>query len=233
MSEVLKRGLASLSIEYSIETLEKFAVYKKLLLEWNEKFNLTAITDEREIDLLHFLDSATILNDTLSSEKIADVGSGAGFPGIPLKILGAHGEVFMFDSLRKRIGFIETVIKELGLNDCHAVHIRAEDAGRGKYREFFDTVAARAVANLAVLSEYCLPLVKTGGTFIAMKGRETGDEIKAYKDAVKKLGGRIRIVKTFNLVETDIERTLIYIDKNAKTPDIYPRKAGTPVKRPL
>ena len=233
MGRMLEEGLLAMGIPFDNETLEKFEIYKKLLLEWNEKFNLTAITDEDEIDVLHFLDSATIWNDVKGAGSAADVGSGAGFPGIPLKLLEMQGEMYLFDSLGKRVSFLEEVIRELGIKGCFAFHIRAEDAGRGEYRETFDVVTARAVANLSVLSEYCLPLVKKGGIFIAMKGRDNADEIRTSRPAIAKLGGSHLEKREVSLPGNESKRNLIYIRKTGITPAVYPRKAGTPSKRPL
>lgn len=233
MSKILEMGFVQAGIPFNPEIIEKFEAYKKLLLEWNEKFNLTAITEEKEIDILHFLDSATIWNDVKNVKRAADIGSGAGFPGIPLKILGMEGEMYLFDSLNKRVLFLDEVIKELDLKKCYTVHSRAEDAGRGEYREIFDVSTARAVANLSVLSEYCLPLVKKGGVFIAMKGRDNIDETKNSLSAIAKLGGSHMEKREVALYGTDAKRTLIYIKKTGITPAVYPRKAGTPSKRPL
>jgi 16S rRNA (guanine527-N7)-methyltransferase len=233
MSRILEIGFEQAGIPVNPEIIDKFEAYKRMLLVWNEKFNLTSITNEDDIDILHFLDSATIWNDVKDVKNAADVGSGAGFPGIPLKILGMKGEMYLFDSLNKRISFLEEVIKELDLMGCYAVHSRAEDAGRGEYREMFDVTTARAVANLSVLSEYCLPLVKKGGVFIAMKGRDNEDETKSALSAIAKLGGSHLEKREVSIYGTDARRTLIYIRKTGITPAVYPRKAGTPSKRPL
>lgn len=231
MREILKKYFEQNKIEFNESTVDKFIKYKELLVEWNNKFNLTAITDDEGIAVKHFIDSLTIRDYVIGSTRLADVGTGAGFPGIPLKLAGFKGEVVLMDSLKKRVGFLQTVIDELELENCSAVHIRAEDAGRGEYREAFDRVTARAVANLPVLCEYCLPLVKKGGTFIAMKGPEAEAELKASTNAVIKLGGKYKSSKKIRLA--DFERQLIIIDKIKHTPGIYPRKAGTPKKKPL
>lgn len=233
MSIYLQEGLEAFGITYNNETLEKFNLYRQLLVEWNNKFNLTAIRNEKDIDILHFLDSATVWNDIKDAQSAADVGSGAGFPGIPLKILGMGGKMVLFDSLKKRIGFLETVIKELGIENCSAVHSRAEDAGRGEFRESFEVVTARAVANMSVLSEYCIPLLKKNGIFIAMKGKDNPEEIQNSLTAIKKLGGEYIKSEEVSVYGTDAKRNLIFIKKAEKTPAIYPRKAGTPAKRPL
>jgi 16S rRNA (guanine527-N7)-methyltransferase len=233
MGKILEQGLKTAGIEFNENTIEKFNVYRKLIVDYNRKFNLTAITGENEIERLHFLDSATIWEYVKDTESLADVGSGAGFPGIPLKILGMKGNLYLFDSLRKRIGFLTEVIDRLELTGCHPVHMRAEDAGRGEYREKFETVTARAVAKLPILSEYCIPLLKRSGTFIAMKGKYNTGEIEDSKNAIGLLGGEVERIQEIRLFGSNEERTLIKIRKIEKTPSIYPRKAGTPAKRPL
>ena len=233
MRDILLKYFNKNNILVDDDTIRRFLLYKDLLIEWNAKFNLTAITDEEGITVKHFIDSLSIRNAVMGRKNLADVGTGAGFPGLPLKISGFAGKLILMDSLKKRVNFLEMLIMELGLKKCHAVHIRAEDAGRGEFREAFETVTARAVANLPVLCEYCLPLVKNNGIFIAMKGPEAVFEIKASARAIEKLGGRH--IKTENLIlpGTNFERNLIYIEKIKKTPNIYPRKAGTPQKTPL
>jgi len=233
MGELLEKGLRSMGFEVKPDTIGLFDVYRNMLVEWNKKFNLTAITDEEGIDVLHFLDSATIFNDVCHVTSFCDVGSGAGFPGIPLKILGLKGEVVLFDSLGKRVRFMEEVINELGIEGCRAVHIRAEDAGRGDFRGYFDAAAARAVAKISVLSEYCLPLLKTGGMFIAMKGKYDPEEAKVGLRALEKLKGKISEIRQVDLYGSEASRTLVFIEKAGKTPSVYPRKAGTPSRRPL
>ena len=233
MKSLLKKGFEEMNIPWDEDIYKKLVIYKELLLEWNNKFNLTAITDETEIMVKHFLDSLSIWDGVKNRRSLADVGSGAGFPGIPLKIIGFSGETVLMDSLNKRVGFLTAVIKELDLKNCRGEHIRAEDAGRGSFREKFDAVTARAVANLPVLCEYCLPLVKKGGVFIAMKGPEAEEEVKKSLSAINKLGGSLERVEKFQLSGTDNSRILVYIEKIGRTPDIYPRKAGTPKKRPL
>lgn len=231
MKDILKRLFDENSIPYDKTMIDRFSIYKNLLVEWNSRFNLTAITDDEGIALKHFVDSLSIAGHLENRESLADVGAGAGFPGIPLKIAGFGGKVVLMDSLGKRIKFLDTVISELGLGKCEAVHIRAEDAGRGIFREKFDAATARAVASLPVLSEYCLPLVKPGGIFIAMKGPEADEEVKSAGNAVKKLGGMIK--ESYKLEIGDNERTIVLIDKKTKTPAVFPRKAGTPKKKPL
>ncbi len=231
MKDILIKHFEAENIALNEEMIKNFLRYRDLLVQWNKKFNLTAITDDEGIVVKHFIDSLSIMDDVMGRRNLADVGTGAGFPGIPLKIIGFKGEIVLMDSLKKRVGFLETVISELGIENCRAEHIRAEDAGRSILRETFEVVTARAVANLPVLCEYCLPLVKKGGIFIAMKGPEAGKELKSSKKAIEKLGGRLKTTKKINLA--DFQRQIIIVDKIKKTPGIYPREAGTPKKRPL
>lgn len=232
MREVIIKYFEEEKIEFNEEMVNKFLKYRDLLVQWNKKFNLTAIIDDKGIALKHFVDSLSIMDDVQGRRNLADVGTGAGFPGIPLKIAGFKGEIVLMDSLKKRIGFLDTVIEELGLENCRTEHIRAEDAGRSiSLRETFEVVTARAVANLPVLCEYCLPLTKKGGIFIAMKGPEAGEELKSSKKAIGTLGGRLKNVKKINM--DDFQRQIIIVEKIKKTPRIYPRKAGTPKKNPL
>lgn len=231
MRDILIRYFENNNIDYNDKTINAFIKYRDLLVEWNKKFNLTAITDDDGIARKHFIDSLSLLDFIKNTGRLADVGAGAGFPGIPLKIAGFKGEITLMDSLNKRVGFLKTVIDELELSECSAVHMRAEDAGRGKFREHFDVVTARAVANLPVLCEYCMPLVKTGGIFIAMKGPEAEHELRDSGNAIERLGGKLREVKSLQLGE--FERKIIIIDKIKETPKEYPRKPGTPKKKPL
>jgi len=231
MREVLIKHFNRSNIKFDEKMIGQFIKYRDMLVAWNKKFNLTAITDDEGIALKHFVDSLSIHEFVIGRENIADVGTGAGFPGIPLKIAGFNGEIVLMDSLNKRVGFLEKVIEELEIDNCRAVHIRAEDAGRSDFRETFDIVTARAVANLPVLCEYCLPLVKKGGLFIAMKGPEAKQEIKAAQKAINKLGGRLKTIK--NIKIDDYERNIIVINKVKETPAVFPRKAGTPKKNPL
>ena len=213
--------------------LAQFEKYYELLVEKNKVMNLTAITDRDEVVLKHFIDSAALLKfHKLTDEKIIDVGTGAGFPGIPLKILCPDIRVTLFDSLNKRVLFLQEVIDELGLKKIEAVHGRAEEGGRDKtMREAYDIAVSRAVANMAVLSEYCLPFVKTGGYFIPYKSFEIEEELNEGKKAVSVLGGKIKKVE-----KLDIEgngRSFIFIKKEKPTPKAYPRKAGIAKKQPL
>jgi 16S rRNA (guanine527-N7)-methyltransferase len=219
----------------------QFLRYAALLREWNEKINLTAITDDEGIAVRHLLDSLTLLPDVRDMQarfpnrqvSLVDVGTGAGFPGLPLKIACPELDVVLVDSLAKRVRFLETVIAELGLKGIRAVHGRAEDAARDKHlREKFDLATARAVAPLPVLCEYCLPFVRTGGQFLAMKG-QAADEMEGAARAIKILGGELAAITVFQLPGTDMNRTIIRIAKIWPTPGTYPRKAGKVEKDPL
>ena len=223
-----------LGVSFFVEQLEQFFEYMKLLIEWNEKINLTAITEPDEIILKHFIDSITILKEIKNDARIVDVGTGAGFPGIPLSIMNPTPKITLVDSLNKRLIFLQEVVKKLKLENIEIVHARAEELGQNKkYRESFDVATSRAVANLSTLSEYLIPLVRINGKVISMKAGDTQDEIDGAKKAIKVLGGKIEKVDEFNLPQTDIRRTIILIKKEEKTPNKYPRKAGTPSKDPI
>lgn len=230
---LLKEGAAEYGVQLDDRTVSAFMAYKGLLLEWNEKMNLTAIEEDRDVILKHFVDSLSVAPFLKDIHSMIDVGTGAGFPGIPLKIAVPSLEVVLLDSLEKRVGFLNTVLSGLRLQGISAVHSRAEDAGSSpKYREKFDAAVARAVAALPVLLEYCLPLVKPGGLFIAMKG-SSAEEVEASAKALEILGGKLEAVKEFALPNSNINRTLILVRKLRQTPTKYPRKAGKPSKEPL
>lgn len=223
-----------LGVRFSVEQIEQFYKYMNLLIEWNEKMNLTAITEPKEIILKHFIDSITILKYIDDNSKLVDVGTGAGFPGVPLSIMNPTLKITLVDSLNKRLIFLEEVVKELNLKNIEIVHARAEEFGKNKnYREKFDVATSRAVANLATLSEYLVPLVKIDGKIISMKASNAKEEINDAKKAIEVLGGKIEKIEEFDLPESDIGRTIIIIDKNKCTPAKYPRKAGTPAKEPI
>lgn len=223
-----------INVELNEEQINKFYKYMNLLLEWNEKINLTAITDKEEIILKHFIDSLTINKFIGQSTSIVDVGTGAGFPGIPIKILRDDVDMVLLDSLNKRIKFLDMVIEELKLNNIETVHSRAEDfAHKKEYREKFDIVTSRAVANLTTLSEYMIPLAKINGKCIAMKGPDAEEELITSKKAIEVLGGKYNKSDVFNLPNSDIKRNNIIIDKIKETPKRYPRKAGIPSKEPI
>ena len=235
IEELLAESCKKINIELTEKQIKQFMDYKDMLLEWNEKFNLTAITDEREIILKHFVDCLAIsAGAELAGKKIIDVGTGAGFPGVPVKIAFTDTQMTLLDSLNKRITFLEELKNKLGLENVTCIHSRAEDGGTDKnLREGFDLCISRAVANLAVLSEYCLPFVKVGGCFISMKGPDVKDELNESEKAIKVLGGEVKEVKLINIPETDINHSLIIIKKIKPTPSKYPRKAGKAKKEPI
>ena len=218
--------------DYKISQLDK---YYEMLIEKNKVMNLTAITEFDEVLVKHFADSlsiCTIIPDDVKS--VCDLGTGAGFPGIPMAIAYPDLQFTLIDSLNKRIKFLQEVVDALGLTNVTLVHGRAEEAGRNKlYREQYDLVVSRAVANISTLSEYCLPLVKVGGYFISFKSGDIEDEIKQSGKAISKLGGKLQKPLLFNLPDTNISRSFLVIDKEKSTPKAYPRKAGTPSKEPL
>lgn len=233
MIDRLKQGFNDLSMEVTDEQIAQLVRYGELLVEWNEKMNLTAITDPIEIAEKHFLDSAMCLKCGISGSVI-DVGTGAGFPGLVLKILKPDIKLCLLDSLQKRLTFLETVTNELNLSDVTFVHARAEDGGRDKkLREKFDFAVARAVANLSTLSEYCLPFVKQNGYFVAMKGPKAQQEISDAQNALSKLGGKLDTVLEEKIPSTDLEHVIVSVKKVRQTPSQYPRKAGKPSKEPL
>lgn len=236
MNNVLTEKVKELSIVLNDKQIQQFEQYYNILVEWNKVMNLTAITEYEEVVEKHFLDSLTIVN-AIHVEKIEtliDVGTGAGFPGIPLKIAFPHLKVTLLDSLNKRIKFLNEVIDLLELNDIKAIHGRAEDyAKQAEYREQYDICVSRAVANLATLSEYCLPYVKMDGLFVPYKSGEIDEELKSSEKAVSILGGKVEEVVKFQLPGTDIGRSFVKIHKIKETKKKYPRKAGMPTKEPL
>lgn len=216
--------------------LNRFAQYYEMLIEKNKVMNLTAITEFDEVIEKHFLDSISLgaVIDLTQPLKVLDLGTGAGFPGIPLKIVYPGLQITLADSLNKRILFLQEVIEALGLEEIEAVHGRAEEMARNvTFREQYDLCVSRAVANLSILSEYCLPFVVTGGKFIPYKSGEITEEVENAKNAVSRLGGSISDIHKFSFGENDLHRSFVMIDKVKKTPKAYPRKAGTPSKQPL
>lgn len=236
MNNVLTKKVKELSIVLNDKQIQQFEQYYNILVEWNKVMNLTAITKYEEVIEKHFLDSLTIV-DAINMKKIEtliDVGTGAGFPGIPLKIAFPHLKVTLLDSLNKRIKFLNEVIDLLELDDIKTIHGRAEDyAKQAEYREQYDICVSRAVANLATLSEYCLPYVKVDGLFVPYKSGEIDEELKSSEKAVSILGGKVEEVVKFQLPGTDIGRSFVKIHKIKETKKKYPRKAGMPTKEPL
>ena len=229
-----EKYLAKMNISLLKEQYGQFYAYMELLIEWNEKMNLTAITDPKEIILKHFVDSLTIAKYVQEDKSIIDMGTGAGFPGIPIKIYRKDVKVVLADSLNKRIKFLDEVIDKLKLENVETIHCRAEELGKNKqYREKFDYATSRAVANLSTLSEYLMPFVKLNGKCIFMKTIEVEEELEKAKKAIKTLGGKIEKVDKFEIPESDLGRSIIIVKKEKITPSKFPRKPGTPAKEPL
>ena len=238
MKEDFELRLRNLSNEIGItlndQQVELFYNYMNLLLDWNSKINLTAITEQNDIILKHFIDSMTVFDYLKDVKSIVDVGTGAGFPGIPIGIMCEDKKITLMDSLNKRIKFLDDVIEKNNLNNIVTIHSRAEDLGKNDiYRENFDVAISRAVANLATLVEYMLPLVKVGGKCICMKGQDIKKEIKDSEIAIEILGGEIETIDEFCLPGTEMKRNILVIRKIKKTNNKYPRKAGIPLKEPL
>ena len=236
MSEMLKNRMDRLQIETNENMLEQFDLFYHLLVEWNKVMNLTGITEYEEVVEKHFADSLSLARflDLNKIHTVIDVGTGAGFPGIPLKIAFPHLKVVLLDSLNKRINFLNEVIAKLDLKEIHTIHGRAEEyARKPEYREQFDLCVSRAVANLSVLSEYCIPYIRVGGIFVPYKSGDIDEEVAASRKAVDILGGQIDHVEKFQLPDTDIHRSFVFINKIKNTQKKYPRKAGTPAKEPL
>lgn len=233
---VLDQGCQEMGIVLDGEQRQQFVDFYEYLVEKNKVMNLTGITEFQEVLVKHFLDSLACVKavDIKKVKRMMDVGTGAGFPGVPLKIAFPHLEACLLDSLKKRVNFLEETFDLLKLTDITAVHGRAEEYAKNKaYRESFDLCVSRAVSNLATLSEYCLPYVKVGGSFISYKSGTVQEEAKQAEKAVKILGGKIRDVVYFSLPDSEIQRSLVVIEKVKSTPGKYPRKAGTPLKEPL
>lgn len=234
-NELLKASLEKHKIEYDDEKIDKFDLFYELLIKWNEKINLTTITEYEDVVIKHFIDSILLCRYIdLSEKRIIDVGTGAGFPGIPIKIIKPDCDMILLDSLNKRILFLGEVIKDLNLKRIDLIHGRAEDLAHNKeYRGTFDHAVSRAVANLSTLSEYCIPFLKRGGSFISYKSDKADEEIKNAENAIKILGSEIIKVEEYELAESDIKRKLIIIKNKEKVKNLYPRKAGIPAKQPL
>ncbi len=237
--EIFKSGLSELNIELSDKQIEQFIKYYEYLVEKNKVMNLTAITEFEEVIVKHFLDSLSLikaidLSKCSSKVKLIDIGTGAGFPGIPLKIAYPQVDIILLDSLNKRINFLNEVIELLELTGISAIHGRSEELGNSaEYREQFDFCVSRAVANMAVLAEFCVPFIKVGGKFISYKAGDSDEEIKDGEYAVNLLGGKIKEEILFTIPNSDISRKFVVIDKFKNTGKKYPRKAGTPAKSPI
>lgn len=230
-----EKDLNNLGITLTQKQIDQFLKYYEILVEQNKVMNLTAITEYDEVMKKHFIDSLSLVKacDLTKPLKVIDVGTGAGFPGIPLKIAFSNLEVTLLDSLNKRVSFLNSVIDELGLEGIEGIHGRAEDFGKNTLREKYDLCVSRAVANLSTLSEYCLPFVKVGGQFISYKSEKIADEKITAKNAISILGGKVANQVEFSLPDSDIYRNLFIIIKEKATPKKYPRKAGLPAKEPI
>ena len=236
MADKFTKQLEKLNIELNEKQREQFHRYYELLVEWNKVMNLTGITEYDEVNEKHFVDSLAVAKviDLKKIDTVLDIGTGAGFPGLPLKIAYPHLNVVLMDSLQKRINFLNKVVNELGLKNVENLHGRAEDyAKKVEYREQFDLCVSRAVANLSTLSEYCIPFTKVGGVFVSYKSGEIDQEVKDSGNAIKLLGGELEEIVKFQLPDTDINRSFVKIKKVAATKNKYPRKAGMPSKEPL
>ncbi len=236
MLEKLKSGFCEMGLELTQDTAQNFIKYMDLLRQWNEKVNLTAITEPEEIVTKHFLDCVTPVANNMIPQgaSVIDVGCGAGFPGLPIKLVRGDVSLTLLDSLAKRLNFIKEVLAQTNTQGVTLVHSRAEDGGLDpKYREKYDVAVSRAVANMAVLSEYCLPFVKEGGAFVALKGPAAQDEIAAAGKAIKLLGGEIEGITEIKIPFTELRHNIVTVRKVSKCPKGYPRKAGTPSKKPI
>lgn len=237
MSKIFEEKLQAIGITLNDLQKKQFHQFYEMLVEWNKVMNLTGITEYEEVNEKHFVDSLSLVKATIDVEKVEtviDIGTGAGFPGIPLKIAFPHLKVVLLDSLNKRIKFLNEVIETLGLENIKTIHGRAEDyAKQAEYREQFDLCVSRAVANLSTLSEYCLPYVKVGGLFVPYKSGEIDEEVLESKKAIHILGGKLDNVIKFQLPGTEIGRSFVKIEKTKNTSKKYPRKAGLPSKEPL
>lgn len=234
--DLMFKASEDVGLKLSKEQYEKFVIYMRLLQEWNEKINLTAIVEDEEIIKKHFIDSIKAFkrDEFKSANTLIDVGTGAGFPGLPIAIMKSDIEVTLLDSLNKRINFLNNVVNELGLKNVTTIHSRAEDGARdNSLREKFDVATSRAVANMSVLSEFCLPYVKVGGNFIALKGPSVDQEIEDSRRAIEILGGKLLDVSEVIIEGTELRHNLVVVKKISECAKTYPRKAGSITKKPL
>jgi len=230
--KIIEKG-KEIKVDITENQADLFYEYMNLLIDWNNNINLTSITEPNDVILKHFIDSLTA-DKYVKNARVVDVGTGAGFPGIPLKIIDKDIKITLLDSLNKRINFLNEAIDKLGLKNINAIHGRVEEVARNKeYRESFDIAISRAVAPLNVLLEYMIPLIKVEGKCVCMKGSNVEEEIKQSANALKRLNAEIEIVESFNLPGTDMKRNIVVVKKLAKTDKVFPRKAGTPSKKPL
>lgn len=233
---IMKKASDDVNMEFNEEKYNKFIKYMRLVQEWNEKINLTAITEDEEFVKKHFIDciKAFKSDEIKSAKTLIDVGTGAGFPGVPIAIMRDDLEVTLLDSLNKRINFLNLVVKELDLKNVKTIHSRAEDGARKvELRESFDVATSRAVANMAVLSEFCLPYVKVGGNFVALKGPAIEEELKNSTNALGVLGGKLKHVIEVTIEDTDLKHNIVVVSKKKECPKSYPRKAGIITKKPI
>lgn len=233
---LMETAAKDVGLELTKEQYEKFIKYMRLVQEWNEKINLTAITEDNEFIKKHFIDCIKAFkSDAIkNADTLIDVGTGAGFPGLPIAILNPRTKVTLLDSLNKRVNFLNTVVRELDLKNVTTIHSRAEDGARKpELREKFDVATSRAVANMAVLSEFCMPFVKKNGHFVALKGPSIDEELSNGNKAIKTLGGELKNIIEVNVEGTDLKHNIVEILKVGNCPKVYPRKAGTINKKPI
>lgn len=234
--QLMKEASLEVGLELTEIQYNQFIKYMRLLQEWNEKINLTAITEDKDVVKKHFIDCIKAFKSEAirNAETIIDVGTGAGFPGLPIAIMNPNVKVTLLDSLNKRINFLNLVVRELGLKNVVTIHSRAEDGARNiELREKFDVATSRAVANMSVLSEFCIPYVKVNGYFVALKGPAIEEELKAGEKAIEVLGGELKNKIEYDIEESDLNHNIVEIQKIKKCPKTYPRKAGTVNKNPI
>lgn len=235
-ADILKQGIEELGLKCSDETIDKFRKYREILVEWNQKMNLTGIEEEKEVYIKHFLDSVAVVKEGYIKDgmSIIDVGTGAGFPGLPLRICLENSKVTLLDSLNKRIKFLSEVCSNIDIDDIELIHGRAEDFGKDEnYREQYDIATARAVAGLPILMEFCAPFIKVGGYFVCLKGPNADTELEESKKAMEVLGLEFVEKIDVELPEIELKHNIVVFKKINNTPAKYPRKAGKPVKSPI